>query len=93
MVAFDWNAANEAHVARHGVSPDEVEQVILGNPIEYGVEHRKGELRLSFVGATESGRLLFVVVTKRGNAIRVVTAYPAQPKMKSLYETMRGEKP
>lgn len=30
MPAFDWDDANSAHVSRHGVTPAEAEQVVLG---------------------------------------------------------------
>ena len=30
---FDWDAANLGHIAKHDVTPEEAEQVILGNPL------------------------------------------------------------
>lgn len=86
MGRYEWDEANEAHIARHGVSRAEAEQALAGNPMEFGAEYRHGEHRASVVGKTEAGRILFVVVTTRGNALRVVTAYPAQPRMRALYE-------
>lgn len=87
---FAWSAASEIHLERHGVSRDEVEQVLSNDPLGYGLEYRKGELRASFVGASDAGRVLFVVTTKRGRAVGVVTAYPAQPKIKAHYQEFRG---
>ena len=37
-IDFDWDEANIGHVARHGVLPDETEQVILNDPLDLGME-------------------------------------------------------
>ncbi len=60
---FDWNKANVEHVARHNVTPDEAEQVIENQPIDIGIAVRKGESRFLQLGKTNTGRVLFVVVT------------------------------
>ncbi len=31
---FDWDEANLEHIARHGVSREEAEQVILNDPVD-----------------------------------------------------------
>jgi uncharacterized DUF497 family protein len=72
---FDWDEANIEHIARHGVEPWEAEEVVLSD--DRVLVHRRavgGEARYSFVGTTDDDRLLFVVSTTRGRAIRVVTA-------------------
>ncbi len=33
---FDWDEANVGHVARHGVLPEEAEQVVLNDPVDLG---------------------------------------------------------
>ena len=35
-VLFDWDRANIDHIAEHDVTPDEAEEVILGDPLETG---------------------------------------------------------
>ena len=30
---FDWDAANEQHIARHGINPEEAEEVVLIEPL------------------------------------------------------------
>ena len=37
-IEFDWDEANVSHVARHKVSPEEAEQVILNDPVDLRVE-------------------------------------------------------
>ena len=75
---FEWDDANEAHIARHGVSPEEVEEALLdrrriGVPA-YAVER---ETRWAAIGSTEQGRILCVVFTRRAERVRVITARDA----------------
>ncbi len=35
---FDWDKANIAHLAEHEVSPEETEQVLLGDSLEVDFE-------------------------------------------------------
>ncbi len=73
---FDWDDANILHLAEHGVMPEEAEEVILGETLESDFENSDGgEDRWSYVGETSRGRVLQVVITIRGERIRVVTAF------------------
>ena len=31
---FDWDNANVGHIAEHDVTPEEAEEVLLGDPLE-----------------------------------------------------------
>jgi uncharacterized protein len=75
---FDWDDANGDHVARHGVTTDEAEEALL-DPRRVGmpVYHVAAERRSGALGATEDGRVLFVVFTRRGSRLRVITARDA----------------
>jgi len=53
LFGFDWDTHNVDHIGRHGVTPAEAEEVILGEPMEQGVglrgvsaEKSSSELRL-----------------------------------------------
>ncbi len=83
---FDWNEANLGHVARHGVEPWEVEEAVL-DPDRVGASARNvaGEQRFAVVGATESGRMLFVIFTRREERIRPITARDADDGEKRRY--------
>ncbi len=83
---FDWDDVNIEHVARHGVEPWEVEDAIL-DPGRVGASARNApeERRFAVVGATEPGRLLFVVFTRREERIRVITARDAEDSEKRRY--------
>ena len=82
---FDWDDANIAHIAAHGVSPSEAEEVIANQPLDLDYELREGEMRLRQVGRTAAGRILTVVSTFRGDLTRVVAAYPASKFLRTLY--------
>jgi uncharacterized DUF497 family protein len=80
---FDWDEANSGHIARHGVSPSEVEQVLANDPlVMLAVQKRSGEERTLCAGLTDTGRALQVVYTFRRGRIRVVTAHPAKRKVR-----------
>lgn len=78
---FEWDDDNREHVRRHGVEPEEAEEV-LDDPGArlLDVHTVGGEWRATMIGVTASGRRLIVVVTPRGAATRVVTAYPLRPR-------------
>ena len=90
MAAFDWDQANINHIARHGITPEEAEQVVLNDPIDLTMQLSDGEERTPQVGETDAGRLLVVVTTWREELIRVVTAFPAKSAFRKLYVTQKG---
>ena len=87
---FDWDSANTNHIARHGVTPEEAEQVVLNEPLDIEVVLRNGEQRIVQVGETDAGRILVVVTTMRAKRIRVVTAYPAMSRLQRLFQQVKG---
>jgi len=88
---FDWDEANIRHLARHGVRPEEAEQVLDNAPSEPVLQMYKGEERYFQYGITNAYRVLVVVTTWRGeDLIRIVTAYPAPPALRRNYLRKRG---
>lgn len=87
---FDWDDANISHVAQHGVTPEESEEVILGDPLDAGFETVDGEGRWAYIGETNEGRILRVVITIRGERVRVVTAFEPERYWKALYLEQRA---
>lgn len=79
MPQFDWDKANRDHLGRHRVRAEEFEQAMSNEPIDLEWEDVEGEIRYHAVGATDSGRVLYMVWTVRGEAIRAVTAFTAPP--------------
>ena len=83
---FDWDSANIRHIADHDVSPEEAEEVILGDPLEMDFERSADdEDRWTYIGETKQGQVFQVVITLRGDKIRVVTAHEPTKRDKLLY--------
>ena len=83
---FDWDGGNLSHIARHSVAADEAEAAILDpRQRSTGIRIEDGEQRFGVIGATAAGRILFVSCTLRAGLIRVVTAYPANPRQRHRY--------
>ena len=53
-----WDESNESHIARHHVTPGEVEEVCFGKHWML----RSGRRRMAVFGQTESGRYLLVIL-------------------------------
>jgi uncharacterized protein len=87
---FDWDDANVGHLARHKITPQEAEQVILGHPLDLGMEIIEGEDRYLNLGSTRRGRILVVVTTWRQERVRVVTAFEAIRRLVEFYYRERG---
>lgn len=87
---FDWDDANLDHIAEHGIEPEEAEMAVLDparvSRTAYALD---GERRYALVGATEDGRHLFVVFTRRGSATRVISARDATDREKRSYRARR----
>ena len=76
VAAIDWTDASIEHIARHGVDPDEVDEVVFGP--RYATRSRNNTYRL--VGRTLAGRYLTVILAPRGGGLfYVVTARDANP--------------
>jgi len=89
---FEWDRHNIGHIAEHSVSSSEAEQVILNDPLEFEFDAESGgEDRWTYLGETDRGRLLMVVITMRGQKIRVVTSFEPERRDKLTYwETKAG---
>jgi uncharacterized DUF497 family protein len=72
--SFDWNAANLNHIARHRIGPADVAQAFANETIDLNYEVSEGEERWTSVGHTDGLRIIVIVWTMRGDAIRTVTA-------------------
>lgn len=76
---FVWDAENIEHVARHGVSPQEVEEVLAAEDSVI-VPARGG--RISAYGVSVAGRVVRVIYDSVGNEdLRVITAYPIRRRL------------
>ena len=88
---FEWDDANRNHIAKHGVTTEEAEQVIRNEPIELGIETVTGEERIAHIGETDEGRILVVITTWREERVRVVTSFPANRSSRLRFATEKGK--
>lgn len=70
MIGFEWDEVNKAHIARHGVAPQEIEEVFrrpyaveISDPVD-------GEESFLAHGTTAQGRYLTVAFTERKGRAR-----------------------
>lgn len=87
---FEWDAANQSHLARHRISRSEFEQAISSDPLFIEFSDESGEERWYAVGATESLRILYLVFTLRGERVRPVTGWDANKKLQEAYFRSKG---
>ncbi len=84
---FDWDDSNIEHTSRHGVFPDEMEDVAFDDEpwIRRG---RKGTRYM--LGYTVAGRYLFSVYVLKGKGVAgVVTSMYMDSKTRRLYRKRR----
>lgn len=76
------------HIARHQVSPEEVEEVCHGNPLVL-----TGHMaRLIVIGPTAEGRMVAAILApEEAGVYYPVTARPASRKERALYRREKGE--
>lgn len=83
-----WDQYNEAHIARHAVTPTEVEDVVFAPTTRWEVQTSHSRARLVALGPTSEGRLLFVVCempASTGTSV-CVTARPATDREQRFYQ-------
>nr|WP_281719785.1 BrnT family toxin [Nitrosomonas nitrosa] len=89
-IYFEWDEGNqEKNWHKHRVTQEEAEQVFLDpHKQDYpDPAHSKKELRKILVGRTLKGRMLLLVYTIRGDAIRIISARDLNKRKEvDLYE-------
>ncbi|MBI5244320.1 MAG: BrnT family toxin [Elusimicrobia bacterium] len=85
---FEWDRGNAEKNKKHDVGDSESEEVFFDEHkiISRDPLHSGSEERSMLIGKTKAERLLFVVFTKRGKKIRVISARDVNRKEMHLYE-------
>ncbi len=65
IAGFDWDNGNWPKCGKHGVSREEIEQVLLGKPAVMA-DPFPDEPRMRVIGKTEAGRYVFLVLMLHG---------------------------
>jgi uncharacterized DUF497 family protein len=86
---FEWDPAKAAeNFAKHRVSFQEAATVFRDTLSATGLDpdHSIDEERFVIFGVSTSGRLLVVAHTERDDTIRIISARPATPAERKIYE-------
>jgi uncharacterized protein len=88
-LAFEWDPRKAVlNLAKHGVSFDEA-VTAFGDPLARIVDdpyHSVDEQRFILLGQSDRRRLLVVMFTERGEAIRLISARRATPRERRSHE-------
>lgn len=89
IAGFDWDDGNWPKCGKHGVSREEIEQVLLGDPAVMA-DPFPDEPRMRAIGKTQAGRYVFLAFMLRkidGHAkLRPISARYMHPKEIAHYE-------
>lgn len=89
VAGFDWDSGNWPKCGRHGVSRDEIEQVLSGTPAVM-TDPYPSEGRKRAIGKTTAGRYVFLVFTLRDaggeTRLRPISARYMHPQEIAHYE-------
>lgn len=86
-----WPDDRIEHIARHGVQPEEVEEVCFGDALVLRAKARGKNPVYYILGETSSGRHLFCVIIEfPGGRGFPVTARPMTRKEKKRYNDWRN---
>ena len=86
---FEWDKGNIDKNKKHKVGDKEAEESFFDtDKVTFPdvVHTTENEERLRIIGKTKKGRLLFIVFTKRGKKIRIISARDVNRKEVPLYE-------
>lgn len=89
---FQWDPpdgehGNTAHISRHGIRPEEVEEALTSNPLVL----RGSDGRYLGYGKSADGRWIFAPFVETGkDLVRAITARPMTDGEKRLYRRKRG---
>jgi uncharacterized DUF497 family protein len=88
---FEWGRNNLRKIQVHRIHSEETEQALFNDPILIYEQDVDGECRFVYYGETDAGRLLAIIVTERGENIRVITAYDLDAGQRRDYYERRTQ--
>jgi len=84
---LEWREDNIAHIARHRVTPEEVEEVCFSGT---SFVETAGQELYYITGQSQAGRYLFIIVKYLGHGtVKVITARDMDQKEKTRYKKRR----
>lgn len=89
---FVWPEDQIDHIARHGVTPDEVEEVCFGRPFVQRAKSEGNNPVYYVLGQTDAGRyLLSIIICFPDGVGYPVTARPMTEKEKRRYRQWKSQ--
>jgi len=86
-----WPMDRVEHIARHGITPDEVEEVCLGRPLILRAKSQGESPAYYVLGQSKQGRYLFAVILRFADGKGFpVTARPMTPKERRRYQDWKN---
>lgn len=90
---FEWDFLKaQSNLAKHGISFEEA-VTVFGDSLAQIIDdrhHSIGERRYVLLGQSDRGRLLVLLFTERGGAIRLISARRATPRERRRHEEGEG---
>jgi uncharacterized DUF497 family protein len=89
---FEWNRTKAAaNLRKHVVSFDEAATVFADvlSHVYPDIDHSDDETRFLIIGLSQTGRVLVVSHTDRGETVRIISAREATRKERIFYEENR----
>lgn len=84
---FEWDDAKAAsNLAKHGVSFPEA-ATVFADPFAVYLDDGSGEGTMVVIGTSLRERVLYVVHVERGQRDRIISARPAAPREREVYES------
>jgi uncharacterized protein len=87
---FEWDDNKaESNAVKHGITFEDAVTVFADPDLLFtqDSQHSQGEVREWGIGVTESGSLVVIVFTMRGEQIRIISARIATKKEHQSYES------
>jgi uncharacterized DUF497 family protein len=72
---FDWDAGNRTKCQKHGLSLEDIEWAMTGDPkVAPDIDHSMTEQRFIAIGRIKDGRYVFIAFCWRGKLCRPISA-------------------
>ena len=84
---FEWDSTKaESNLAKHGVSFPEA-ATVFADPMAVYLDDGSGTGNMVVIGSSLRDRLLYVVHVERGDRDRIISARPATPNERTVYDS------
>ena len=84
---FEWDDAKAAsNLVKHGVAFAEA-ATVFADPFAVYLDDGTGVSNMVIIGTSLRERVLFVVHVERGQRDRIISARPAEPREREVYES------